>query len=77
MDFIGQNKIEQDLNIIYLQSISCPIIIDGSILIFCLNLLFFHGDVKGVKLIPGKKYMLQITVKADNSETANIYFKSK
>lgn len=34
-------------------------------------------EVKGVKLIPGKKYQLQLTVKADNSETANLYFKTK
>jgi hypothetical protein len=34
-------------------------------------------QVKGVKLVPGKKYQLQLTVKADHSETANLYFKSK
>ena len=34
-------------------------------------------DVKGVKLVPGMKYMLQLTIKADKSETANIHFKSK
>jgi len=33
--------------------------------------------VKGVKLVPGMKYMLQLTIKADKSETACVYFKAK
>ena len=38
----------------------------------------FKGeDVPGVKLTPGLKYMLVLTVKADKSETAQIYFKTK
>jgi hypothetical protein len=35
------------------------------------------NEVKGVKLIPGKKYQLMLVQKADRSETANIYFKTK
>jgi hypothetical protein len=35
------------------------------------------NPAKGVKLIPGKKYQLTLTLKADRSETANIYFKTK
>ena len=34
-------------------------------------------EVPGVKLTPGKKYSLQLTVKADHSETAAIEFKTK
>lgn len=33
-------------------------------------------EVSGVALTPGKKYSLQLTVKADHSETASIEFKS-
>ena len=36
-----------------------------------------RGDpVDGVTLIPGMKYQLQLTVKADRSETANVYFET-
>lgn len=34
-------------------------------------------EVSGVKLIPGMKYMLVLTVKADRSETAQIFFETK
>jgi len=34
-------------------------------------------EVKGVKLISGKKYMLQLTIRGDISETACVYFKTK
>lgn len=34
-------------------------------------------EVPGVQLIPGMKYMLVLTVKADKSETAQIYFETK
>jgi len=34
-------------------------------------------DAPGVKLLPGMEYMLTLTVKADKSETAQIYFKTK
>ena len=38
----------------------------------------FKGEeVAGVALTPGLKYMLVLTVKADKSETANIYFETK
>jgi hypothetical protein len=38
----------------------------------------FKGeDVPGVQLIPGMKYMLTLTVKADKSETAQIFFETK
>ena len=43
-----------------------------------LKILDVRGnDVDAVKLIPGVKYMLQLTIKADKSETLNIYFKTK
>ena len=35
------------------------------------------NEVDGVKLTPGLKYMLTLTVKADKSETAQIYFETK
>jgi hypothetical protein len=35
-----------------------------------------NQDVGGVDLVPGKEYMLQITVRADRSETAQVYFKT-
>jgi hypothetical protein len=38
---------------------------------------FKSNDVEGVALVPGMKYMLVLTVKADKSETAQIYFKTK
>ncbi len=38
---------------------------------------FKSEEVEGVALTPGLKYMLVLTVKADKSETANIYFKTK
>jgi hypothetical protein len=38
---------------------------------------FKSNKVDGVKLIPGMKYMLVLTVKADKSETAQIYFTTK
>ncbi len=34
-------------------------------------------EVPGVTLKPGMKYMLTLTVRADHSETAQIYFKTK
>ncbi|HRS29523.1 MAG TPA: hypothetical protein P5255_14795 [Phycisphaerae bacterium] len=34
-------------------------------------------EVPGVQLNPGMKYMLVLTVKADKSETAQIYFETK
>lgn len=34
-------------------------------------------DVSGVQLKPGMKYKLNLTVKADKSETAQIYFKTR
>ncbi len=34
-------------------------------------------EVPGVSLIPGMKYMLVLTVKADKSETAQIFFETK
>jgi hypothetical protein len=38
----------------------------------------FKGqEVPGVQLIPGMKYMLVLTVKADKSETAQIFFETK
>jgi hypothetical protein len=43
-----------------------------------LKVLDVKGNpVKGVKLIPGKKYQLMLVLKADKSETANIYFQTK
>ncbi|MBK9120252.1 MAG: hypothetical protein IPM18_11715 [Phycisphaerales bacterium] len=36
-----------------------------------------NEQVSGVQLEPGKKYMLVLTVKADKSETAQIYFETK
>jgi len=43
-----------------------------------LRVLDVNGkDVPAVKLIPGKKYMLSLTIKADHSETLNIHFKTK
>lgn len=33
-------------------------------------------DVSGVTLVPGMKYMLNLTVKADKSETAQIFFET-
>ena len=33
-------------------------------------------DVSGVQLKPGMKYKLNLTVKADHSETAQIFFKT-
>jgi hypothetical protein len=38
---------------------------------------FKSDDVDAVALIPGMKYMLSLTVKADNSETAQIYFETR
>ncbi len=34
-------------------------------------------EVSGVTLKPGMKYMLALTVRADHSETAQVYFKTK
>jgi len=36
-----------------------------------------NEEVKGVELVPGMKYMLVLTVKADKSETAQIYFQAQ
>ncbi len=38
---------------------------------------FKSEDVEGVTLTPGLEYMLVLTVKADKSETAQIFFKTK
>jgi hypothetical protein len=38
---------------------------------------FKSDEVEGVALIPGMKYMLVLTVAADKSETAQIYFETK
>lgn len=36
-----------------------------------------NKEVEGVELKPGFKYMLTLTVKADKSETAQVYFETK
>jgi hypothetical protein len=36
-----------------------------------------NQEVPGVTLTPGVKYMLSLTVKADKSETAQVYFETK
>ena len=36
-----------------------------------------NKEVPGVTLKPGVEYMLSLTVKADKSETAQVYFKTK
>jgi hypothetical protein len=36
-----------------------------------------NAEVAGVTLTPGLKYMLVLTVKADKSETAQVYFETK
>ena len=38
---------------------------------------FKNEEVEGVTLTPGLEYMLVLTVKADKSETAQIFFKTK
>lgn len=38
---------------------------------------FKSSEAEGVALTPGVKYMLTLTVKADKSETAQIYFETK
>ena len=37
----------------------------------------YSKEVSGVQLKPGMKYMLTLTVKADKSESAQIYFTTK
>lgn len=36
-----------------------------------------NQEVEGVELIPGNMYMLTLTVKADKSETAQVFFETK
>lgn len=43
-----------------------------------LKILDLRGDeVKAVELLPGMKYQIQLTIKADKSETARIFFVTK
>lgn len=43
-----------------------------------LKVLDLRGnEVKAVQLIPGKKYKLSLTIRGDDSETADVHFKTK